>query len=95
MAYVKDSDLMNYLVYFDQKQTTWFSNNYVAKKDGMSLISDTTVTAITNHLNNVDDFDTVPGGSGGGDSTVPAYDFNAALDEYFATKTATLNGGGA
>ena len=94
MAYVKDSDLMNYLVYFDQKQTNWFSNNYVAKKDGMSLISDTTVTAITNHLNNVDDFDTVPGGSGGGDSTVPAFDFDAALDEYFANKTATLSGGG-
>ena len=94
MAYVKDSDLMNYLVYFDQKSTAWNNAHFVPKQEGMSLISDTTVTAITNHLNNVEDFDTVPGGSGGGDSTVPAFDFDAALDEYFANKTATLSGGG-
>ena len=88
MAYVKDTDLMEKLVYFDQRATAWNNAHFVPKQEGMSLISDTTVTAITNHLAEVE-------GSGGGDSTVPAYDFNAAIDEYFANKTATLNGGGA
>ena len=89
MAYVKDSDLMNYLVYFDQKSTAWNNDHFVAKKDGMSLISDTTLTAITNHLAEVEGDATVPGGAA--DSST----ITAALDDYFANKTATLTGGGA
>ena len=80
MAYVKDSDLMNYLVYFDQKATAWNNDHFVAKKDGMSLISDTTLTAITDHLAEVE---------GAGDNST----ITAAFDDYFANKTATLNGG--
>ena len=76
------------MFYFFDSAEEYNNRKYVLKAEGMSLISDTTLTAITNHLAEVE-------GSGGGDSTVPAYDFNAALDEYFANKTATLNGGGA
>ena len=86
MAYVKDSDLMNYLVYFDQKSTAWNNEHFVAKKDGMSLISDTTLTAITNHLAEVEGDGTVPGGE--------TFDIGNELTTYFANKTATLTGGG-
>ena len=82
--YVQLSDL----IYFDQKSTEWNKEHFVFKQDGMSLISDTTVTAIVNHLNNVEDFDTVEGGSGGGDTDTT--DIQAALDDYFANKTAAL-----
>ena len=44
--YVQLSDL----IYFDQKATDWNKEHFVFKQDGMSLISDTTVTAIVNHL---------------------------------------------
>ena len=82
--YVQLSDL----IYFDQKATNWNRDHFVFKQDGMSLISDTTVTAIVNHLNNVEDFDTVPGGSGVDTDTTS---IQTALDEYFANKTAALS----
>ena len=52
----------------------------------MSLISDTTLTAIFNHLTKVDDFDTVPGGSVDENNT----DIQKELDKYFADKTLLL-----
>ena len=87
MAYVKDTELFNLMVSFDQKQTTWFNDHFVRKADGMSLISDTTVTAITNHLAEVE-------GSGGGEGGGETFDIDNALANYFANKTATLSGGG-
>ena len=81
--YVQLSDL----IYFDQKATEWNKNHFVYKQDGMSLISDTTVTAIVNHLNNVEDWDTVPGGSGDVDTDTS---ITTALDDYFANKTLSL-----
>ena len=81
--YVQLSDL----IYFDQKSTEWNKAHFVFKQDGMSLISDTTVTAIVNHLNNVEDWDTVPGGSSVDTDTT---DIQTALDDYFANKTAAL-----
>ena len=85
--YATKAEVAEAIIYNDEQLLGLIEKKYVPKTDGMSLISDTTVTAIVNHLNNVDDFDTVPGGTSTGSDTT---NIQTALDDYFATKTAAL-----
>ena len=86
-VYASKSEIAEALIYNNEKMLQLVGKKYVPKEEGMSLISTTTLTAVTNHLTKVDDYDTVPGGSGdGGDNT----NIQTELDNYFAGKTAAL-----
>ena len=79
--YATKSEVAEAIIYNDEKLLALIDNKYIQKTEGMSLISDTTLTAITNHLNNIE-------GGDGGDSTDTT--ITDALNGYFADKTAAL-----
>ena len=81
--YATKSEVAEAIIYNDEKMLDLIDKKYIPKTEGMSLISDTVLTAITNHLNNI--------GEGGGDSTdTDTTVIQSELDNYFAGKTAAL-----
>ena len=81
--YATKSEVAEAIIYNDEKMLDLIDKKYIPKTEGMSLISDTVLTAITNHLNNI--------GEGGGDSTdTDTTVIQTELDNYFAGKTAAL-----
>ena len=81
--YATKSEVAEAIIYNDEKMLDLIDKKYIPKTEGMSLISDTTLAAIVNHLNNI--------GEGGGDSTdTDTTVIQSELDNYFAGKTAAL-----
>lgn len=80
--YATKSEVAEAIIYNDEKLLALIDNKYIPKTEGMSLISDTTLTAIVNHLNNI--------GEGGDDGDGTDTTITDALNGYFADKTAAL-----
>ena len=80
--YATKSEVAEAIIYNDEKLLALIDNKYIPKTEGMSLISDTTLAAIVNHLGNIE------GGDGGDGTDTTITD---ALNGYFADKTAALS----
>ena len=77
--YATKSEVAEAIIFNDEKMLGLIDKKYIPKTEGMSLISDTTLAAIMDHLNSIENDD------GDTDTTI-----TAPLDEYFAGKFAAL-----
>ena len=79
--YATKSEVAEAIIYNDEKMLDLIDKKYIPKTEGMSLISDTTLAAIVNHLGNIE---------GGDDGDGTDTTITDALNGYFADKTAAL-----
>ena len=77
--YATKSEVAEAIIFNDEKMLGLIDKKYIPKTEGMSLISDTTLAAIVNHLKDVEDE--------GSDTDTTIKD---ALNDYFSDKTAAL-----